>query len=197
MVEAVPCAVDVQRIVAGRNADVPQDQRIEFRIGVNLGDVIIEDDDLYGDGVNVAARLQSLAEPGGICVSRTVYNHVRNKVGLTFEPMGEHKVKNIAEPITVYRVLPGSAGAASDRRGSVGSRRRRPAAVAAAVAVLLAVGAAGAWYALWRPGSEPRRARSPRPKPNPRCRCPTSPRSRCCRSRTSRGTQNRSGSPEA
>ena len=109
VVEAVLCAVDVQRIVAERNADVPQDQRIEFRIGVNLGDVIIEDDDIYGDGVNVAARLQTLAEPGGICVSRTVYNHVKNKVGLTFEPMGEHKVKNIAEPITVFRVLPGSA----------------------------------------------------------------------------------------
>ena len=150
------CAVDVQRIIAERNADVPQDQRIEFRIGVNLGDVIIEDDDIYGDGVNVAARLETLAEPGGICVSRTVYNHVKNKVGLTFEPMGEHKVKNIAEPITVYRVLPGSAGAASVRT-LVGSAlgRRRLVAVAAAVAVLLAAGAAGAWYALWRPGSEP------------------------------------------
>jgi adenylate cyclase len=91
VVEAVLCAVDVQRIVAERNADVPQDQRIEFRIGVNLGDVLIEDDDIYGDGVNVAARLEALAEPGGICVSRTVYNHVRNKVRLAFEPMGEHK----------------------------------------------------------------------------------------------------------
>jgi TolB-like protein/class 3 adenylate cyclase len=156
VVEAVLCAVDVQRIVAERNADVPQDQRIEFRIGVNLGDVIIEDDDLYGDGVNVAARLQTLAEPGGICASRTVYNHVRNKVGLTFASMGEHKVKNIAEPTAVFRVLPGSAGAASVRT-LVGRAlgRRRLAAVAAAMAAFLAAGAAGAWYALWRPGSEP------------------------------------------
>jgi TolB-like protein/Tfp pilus assembly protein PilF len=106
--------------------------------------------------VNVAARLQTLAEPGGICVSRTVYNHVRNKVGLAFEPMGEHRVKNIAEPITVFRVLPGSGGAASVRT-LVGPAldRRRLAAVAAAMAALLAAGAAGAWYALGRPGSEP------------------------------------------
>ena len=152
VVEAVLCAVDVQRIVAERNADVPPDQRIEFRIGVNLGDVIIEDDDLYGDGVNVAARLQTLAEPGGIYVSRTVYNHVKNKVGLTFEPMGEHKVKNIAEPITVFRVKPGPASASQD--GTQRNARRSSGAdlaIAAAVAVLLAARAAGTWYALWRP----------------------------------------------
>jgi TolB-like protein/class 3 adenylate cyclase/tetratricopeptide (TPR) repeat protein len=156
VVEAVVCAVDVQRIVAERNADTPQDQRIEFRIGVNLGDVIIEDDDIYGDGVNVAARLETLADPGGICVSRTVYNHVKNKVGLAFEPMGEHKVKNIAEPITVYRVLPGPGRAASIRSFVPPAfSQRRLAAIAAAVVVLLSAGAAGAWYALWRPNSEP------------------------------------------
>jgi TolB-like protein/class 3 adenylate cyclase/tetratricopeptide (TPR) repeat protein len=157
VVEAVLCAVDVQRTVAERNAEVSQDQRIEFRIGVNLGDVIIEDDDIYGDGVNVAARLQTLAEPGGICVARTVYNHVKNKVGLAFEPMGEHKVKNITEPITVYRVLPGWGGAAKTGPLGLASalRARRPAAAAAAVAVFLLAGAAGAWYAFWWPGSEP------------------------------------------
>jgi adenylate cyclase len=96
VIKAVLCAVDVQRIVAERNADAPPDQRVEFRIGVNLGEVISDEDDIYGDGVNVAARLQTLADPGEICVSRTVYNHVRNKVGLAFEPMGEHRVKNIA-----------------------------------------------------------------------------------------------------
>ena len=118
--------------------------------------MIIEDDDIYGDGVNVAARLQTLTEPGGICVSRTVYNHVRNKVALAFEPMGEHKVKNIAEPITVYRVLPGPAGAASIRvLVAPGPRRRRLAAIAAAAVVLLVAGAGGAWYALWQPDSEP------------------------------------------
>jgi TolB-like protein/class 3 adenylate cyclase/Tfp pilus assembly protein PilF len=156
VVEAVLCAADVQRVVTERNAEASQDQRIEFRIGVNLGDVIFDDNDIYGDGVNVAARLQTLADPGGICVSRTVYNHVKNKVGLAFEPMGEHRVKNIAEPITVYRVLPGSGGAPSIRAlVAPALRRRRLAAIAAAVVVLLVVGATGAWYALWRPGSEP------------------------------------------
>jgi adenylate cyclase len=123
VVEAVLCAADVQRVVGERNADMPYDQRIELRIGVNLGDIIFDENDIYGDGVNVAARLQTLAEPGGICVSRTVYNHVRNKVGLAFEPMGEHKVKNIAEPITVYRVLPGP-GAAAGRGRRGGSQAR-------------------------------------------------------------------------
>jgi TolB-like protein/class 3 adenylate cyclase len=156
VVEAVLCAVDVQRVFAERNADVPRDQRIEFRIGVNLGDVIFDDNDIYGDGVNVAARLQTLADPGGICVSRTVYNHVRNKVGLAFEPMGEHKVKNIAEPITVYRVLPGSGGTASVRTlVAPALGRSRLAAIVAVVFVLLAAGAGGAWYAFWRPAAAP------------------------------------------
>jgi TolB-like protein/class 3 adenylate cyclase len=156
VVEAVLCAVDVQRIVAERNADVPQNQRIEFRIGVNLGDVIIDENDIYGDGVNVAARLQTLAEPGGICVSRTVYNHVKNKVEFAFEPMGEHRVKNIAEPITVYRVLPG-LGARPKRRPAAilwALRVYRPAAIAAAVVILLGAGVAGAWY-MFRSPVEP------------------------------------------
>jgi adenylate cyclase len=107
VVDAVTCAVAVQNGVAERQTDVAEDQRIRFRIGINIGDVIIEDDDIYGDGVNVAARLEALAEPGGICVSRTVYNHARNKVDFGFEPLGEHKVKNIPEPVTVYRVFTG------------------------------------------------------------------------------------------
>jgi TolB-like protein/class 3 adenylate cyclase/tetratricopeptide (TPR) repeat protein len=156
VVEAVLCAVDVQRAVAERNGETPQGQRFEFRIGINLGDLIVDENDIYGDGVNVAARLQTLADAGGICVSRTVYNHVKNKVGLAFEPMGEHRVKNIAEPIAVYRVLPGSGGAASFRAlVAPGLGRRRLAAIAATVVLVLAAGAAGAWYALWRPSSEP------------------------------------------
>ena len=200
VVEAVLCAVDVQRIVAERNADVPPDQRIEFRIGVNLGDVIIEDDDIYGDGVNVAARLETLAEPGGICVSRTVYNHVRNKVGLAFEPMGEHKVKNIAEPITVYRVLPGSAGAAlgpyAGRRPL--SRRRRLAASRGGG------GRCCSRLARQEPGtpsggrvSEPPTSAVAEAQAKPALPCPTSPRSRCCRSTISRATRSRSAWPAA
>jgi adenylate cyclase len=99
VVDAVSCAVEVQRGMVDRNADTPEDKRIEFRIGINLGDVIIDGDDIHGDGVNVAARLEGLAEPGGICVSRTVRNQVRDKLPYSFEDMGEQVVKNIARPV--------------------------------------------------------------------------------------------------
>ncbi len=104
VVEAVECGVEIQRAMVGRNTDVAPDRRIEFRVGINLGDVIVEDDDLYGDGVNVAARLEGLAEPGGITVSGTVHEHVGNRLDLPFEDLGEHKVKNIAKPVRIYRV---------------------------------------------------------------------------------------------
>jgi adenylate cyclase len=104
VVDAINFAVDVQQAMAERNAKVPEDRRIIFRIGINIGDIIVEGDDIYGDGVNVAARLEALAEPGGICISRTVFNHVRNKVALAFEDLGESQVKNIPDPIHVYRV---------------------------------------------------------------------------------------------
>ena len=105
VVEAVQCALEVQKELSTRNANVPQDRRIEFRIGVNLGDVIVEGDDIYGDGVNIAARLERLAEPGGICVSRTVFNHVKGKAELAFEDLGDREVKNVAEPVHVYRIV--------------------------------------------------------------------------------------------
>ncbi len=105
VVEAVQCAVEVQRGMAERNADVPDGRKMLLRIGVNLGDVIVDGDDIYGDGVNVAARLEALAEPGGICVQRDVRNQVRDKLPLVFEDMGEVEVKNIARPIRVFRVL--------------------------------------------------------------------------------------------
>jgi adenylate cyclase len=95
VVDAVECAAAIQQGVAERQAALPEDQRIAFRIGINIGDIIIEDDDIYGDGVNVAARLEALAEPGEICVARNVYNQVKRKVPFGFEPMGEHRVKNI------------------------------------------------------------------------------------------------------
>src|SRR6202048_140922 len=105
VVDAVRCAVDVQREMAARNADVPAERRIDFRIGVNLGDIIIDDNDIFGDGVNVAARLEALAEPGGICVSRVVRDQVRDKLAIPFEDMGEQLVKNIARPLRAYRAL--------------------------------------------------------------------------------------------
>jgi len=104
-VEAVQCAVEIQHLISDRNAGVPEESRVAYRIGINIGDIVVEDDDIYGDGVNVAARLEGLAEPGGICVSRTVFNHVKGKLDLAFENLGEKEVKNIAEPITVYRVV--------------------------------------------------------------------------------------------
>src|ERR1700724_3596202 len=105
VVDAVRCAVDVQREMAERNANVPAATRIEFRVGINLGDIIIDGDDIFGDGVNVAARLETLAEPGGICVSRVVRDQVRDKLAFSFEDMGEQQVKNIARAIRVHRIL--------------------------------------------------------------------------------------------
>ena len=111
VVDAVRCAVDIQRSMVERNAEVPTENRIRFRVGINVGDIISDDNDIYGDGVNVAARLEALAEPGGICVSRNVHDQVRDKLGFSFEDMGEQTVKNIARPIGVHRIdLTESAG---------------------------------------------------------------------------------------
>jgi adenylate cyclase len=108
VVDAVRCAVEVQREMVERNVDVPLDHRIEFRMGINLGDIIKDGRDIYGDGVNVAARLEALAEPGGICVSRVVRDQVRDKLDFAFEDLGEQQVKNIARPVRVYRVVVGA-----------------------------------------------------------------------------------------
>jgi adenylate cyclase len=107
VVDAVRCAVEVQREMAERNADVPPDRRIEFRMGINIGDIIKDGRDIYGDGVNLAARLEALAEPGGICASRAVREQVRDKLDFSFEDMGEQQLKNIARPIRVHRILLG------------------------------------------------------------------------------------------
>jgi class 3 adenylate cyclase len=106
VVDAVRCAVEVQRAMADRNVEAPEDKRITFRIGINLGDVIAEEDDIYGDGVNVAARLEALAEPGGICVSRVVRDQIRDKLSYPFEDRGEQSVKNIARSVRVYALRP-------------------------------------------------------------------------------------------
>src|SRR5437868_2899336 len=113
VVNAVACAVELQRGIRKRNAGVPQDHRIEFRMGVNVGDVIVEGDDIFGDGVNVAARLESIATPGGITISGPVRDHLGNRLDLTFENMGEQTLKNIERPIRVYRVLVDGAAAQS------------------------------------------------------------------------------------
>src|SRR5215470_1029830 len=106
VVEAVNCAVEVQNALKTQNANLPPERRMEFRIGVNSGDVMVEGEQIYGDGVNVAARLENLAEPGGICISGTVYEQVRDRLNLSYQDRGEQAVKNIARPVHVWRVVP-------------------------------------------------------------------------------------------
>jgi adenylate cyclase len=105
VVDAVNCAVEIQRELAERNAKLPPARQMEFRIGINLGDVVEEEGRIYGDGVNIAARIEGLTEGGGICISRNVYDQVKNKLSLEYEYLGEHTVKNIADPVSVYRIL--------------------------------------------------------------------------------------------
>ncbi len=105
IVDAIRCAVEIQHELADRNAPVPEDRRMQFRIGVNVGDVIAEENHLYGTGVNVAARLEQLAEPGGVCISQTVYDQVRKIVEMSFQDIGEFRLKNIDDPVHVYRIL--------------------------------------------------------------------------------------------
>ena len=144
-VEAVQAAVEIQHSVRGRNVELAEDRRMEFRVGINLGDVIEEDDGtIYGDGVNIAARMEALADAGGVCVSSTVYDAVAGKLALGFDFLGAQQVKNIANPVNVYRVR-------SETRPSPAtptkSRTLRWAVVAAAAVVVIAIGLAGAW--LW------------------------------------------------
>ena len=119
VVDAVRCAVEMQRGMADRNAVSSPEKRIEFRVGINLGDVIVEEHDIFGDGVNVAARLEALAEPGGICVSRVVRDQVRDKLDFPFEDLGEQQVKNIARPVRVYRVRDTSTGTVPPQEAEV------------------------------------------------------------------------------
>ena len=125
VVEAVQCAVEVQRELAVRNRALPEAEQMWFRIGINLGDVMVENDDLYGEGVNIAARLQELAEPGGILISGPVYDLVRNKLSVGFDYLGQQPVKNVTEPVASYRiVLDGEARPAM--AGPLSGDRQRP-----------------------------------------------------------------------
>src|SRR5271156_558433 len=137
VVDAVDCAVEMQRASRAINDPLPPERRLELRIGVNLGDVIVDGDDIFGDGVNIAARLEALAQPGTVCISQTVYDQVKNKIDVDYRPLGSHRVKNIAEPVRAYAV---GVGTAAPRPGRV----RRPLVAAAIAAALVAVGL-GAW----------------------------------------------------
>src|SRR5689334_10879001 len=116
VVDAVRCAVLIQQGMAEREAKVAEAERLRFRIGINLGDVVVEDGDLYGDGVNVTARLEQLAEPGGVAVSGTAYDHLQGKLDCGFTFLGEQRLKNIERPVRVYRVEMGTAGPAAPPR---------------------------------------------------------------------------------
>ena len=146
VVEAIRCGVEIQNEIAERNASVPKDGRMQFRIGVNLGDVIAEENNLYGSGVNVAVRLEQLAEPGGICLSQTVYDQVRKIVEIPFEDIGEHRLKNIAEPVHVYRILPGPSPPWLKRLFSRTNIHRQRFGVATGVLLVLLAVAAGSFY---------------------------------------------------
>ncbi len=152
-VEAVRCAMSIQEDLAVRNAELAEDRRMRFRIGINVGDVMVEGDDLFGDGVNVAARLEGLAEPGGICISGSTFDQVKNKLSIGFEDIGPQAVKNIAEPVPAFRVVPGQVSVAAGRTPTVAKRWRIP-AIAAAVVVILAAGGV-AWWQPWVSRVEP------------------------------------------
>src|SRR5580700_4851513 len=111
VVDAMRCAAEIQRAMIDRDGRMPDERRIRFRIGINLGDVIAEGDDIFGDGVNVAARLEALAEPGGICVSGTVHDHIRDRLPYPLDDLGEQSVKNIARPVRAYALCPAAVAA--------------------------------------------------------------------------------------
>jgi adenylate cyclase len=153
VVEAVQCAVAIQQELQARNTDLPAHRRMEFRIGINLGDVVVEGERIYGDGVNIAARLESLADGGGICIAGSVYEQIKTKLALGYEDMGAQAVKNIAEPVRAYRVqLEPGAGAppASQQKPIATKSPQRAALVAVALLVLLA-GGATVWQLVSRP----------------------------------------------
>jgi adenylate cyclase len=152
VVEAVGCAVAIQRAMIERNAGLAEDKRIVLRVGINIGDVIIDGKDIFGDGVNIAARLESICEPGGLCISDTARDQVRDKLPLTFTDLGEQQVKNIARPVRVFGLAPQAIAEAPDLslgRATLGTPRHRT-MLAAAILLLLVLAGAATWWALHR-----------------------------------------------
>jgi adenylate cyclase len=150
VVDAVQCAVEIQKELKTRNAELPENRKMEFRIGVNLGDVVEDGEQILGDGVNIAARMESLADGGGICVSGTVYDHIENKLPFGYEYLGEQTVKNIAKPVRVYRVLM-EPGKPSEVEVKAKVRWWNWKYFTIAVVVVVIIGAVVAWQFIWRP----------------------------------------------
>ncbi len=148
VVDAVQCAVAMQKEIQARNLELPENRRLQFRIGINLGDVIETEDSIYGDGVNIAARLESLAEPGGICISKTAFDHIETKLPLGYEYLGGQNVKNIAKPVPVYKVLMESRLTSNDQAQAKPKERakRRFRFIAFISVLLLAIGATVVWH---------------------------------------------------
>src|SRR5262245_4219724 len=144
VVDAVQCAVVIQATLKAENMSLPPERRMEFRIGINLGDVMVDGEQIYGDGVNIAARLESLADPGGLCISGTVHEHIKNKLALNYEDLGEQQVKNITEPVRVWRVVlePAAAAVASKDvlRQAQHERKLPPVTLSLSKGVLVVVG---------------------------------------------------------
>src|ERR1700719_1945607 len=145
VVDAVRCAGEIQRAMADRDLDLAEERRLRFRIGINLGDVIVDDGDMYGDGVNIAVRLEGLAAPGSICVSGTVRDHIRDKLPYAFEDMGEQSVKNIARPVRVY-AMSADAVASLPQVGTAAQPISAPWGMASRIAGIVGSGIAG-WRA--------------------------------------------------
>ncbi|MFC1838665.1 adenylate/guanylate cyclase domain-containing protein, partial [Thermodesulfobacteriota bacterium] len=147
VVDAVQCSVSIQKELQSRNTDLPENRRMEFRIGINLGDVIEEEDRIYGDGVNIAARLEALADPGGICVSKTAFDHIESKLPLGYEFLGDQTVKNIAKPVGAYKVLMETrvVDTKTKREDKVVSFWRRKAVLSIGIIVILAIVAVLYW----------------------------------------------------
>ena len=146
VVDAVQCAVAVQKELKARNDELPDNRRMQFRIGINLGDIIQEDDRIYGDGVNIAARLEGLADPGGICISKTAFDHIESKLPLGYEFLGDQSVKNIAKPVGAYRVLmEPRVTIAGEPKSEKLAPMRRKAIFVGAIAVIVVAVAVGIW----------------------------------------------------
>ena len=153
VVDAVQCAVAIQKELNSRNAELPENRKMRFRIGINLGDVIQEEDRIYGDGVNIAARLEALADPGGICVSKTAFDHIETKLPLGYEFLGEQEVKNIAKPVGAYRVVMEPRVTVAEIKGKKEAIPfwRRKAAVFGAIALLVIIIGVTVWQFYSRP----------------------------------------------
>ena len=156
VVDAVASAVAIQRAMVGRNEAVPEGRRIWFRVGINLGDIIFDGDDIYGDGVNIAARLEALADPGGVCISGTAYEHLKTKVDVGYADLGMQQVKNIEEPVHVYSVLlePDAAGKVISEIPTIRPRWQLGAAALSLAALVIVAGAA-IWWQFLQPRGEP------------------------------------------